>query len=98
MTRKKRGRLAFTLLVLASLAATGTVVGMVATSGGGAPRSMFSLEQAKSFTEFPVHSAGESVAGIPLVAVLRRADSANYVSFIYGECEAVAETGCAPAG
>jgi hypothetical protein len=30
--------------------------------------------------------------------VLRREDAANYVSFVYGECEARNEVGCAPPG
>ncbi|MEX1357517.1 MAG: hypothetical protein WD981_02730 [Gaiellaceae bacterium] len=67
------------------------------------PRSTFTLAKATGFSEFDVFSAGESVGGIPLVAVLRRHDTqnpsafpANYVSFIYGECEVESDTGCAP--
>ena len=34
--------------------------------------------------------------GHPLTAVLRRDDSASYVSFVYGDCAAERDTGCAP--
>lgn len=71
---------------------------MAGTGTDDSPWSTFSLEQARNFTDFPLYYAGESVGDVSLVAVLRRNDSANYVSFIYGECEAVSETGCAPPG
>jgi hypothetical protein len=63
-----------------------------------APKSDFSVEQARAFRDFPVYSAGRSVDGIPLVAVLRRTNGPNYVSFIYGECRASDEMACAPPG
>ncbi|MDQ5821963.1 MAG: hypothetical protein M3540_11035 [Actinomycetota bacterium] len=47
---------------------------------------------ASIFTE----EAGEKLDGIPLTAVTRRNDRAKYVSFIYGDCIPVADTGCAP--
>jgi hypothetical protein len=60
------------------------------------PRSSFSLEQARAFNEFPVYNAGDDADGFPLTAVLRRADKANYVSFIYGDCFASGDSPCAP--
>jgi len=45
---------------------------------------------------FPLYNAGEHVDGFPLAAVLRREDTANYVSFIYGDCVAEDDAGCAP--
>ncbi len=45
---------------------------------------------------FPLYSAGERVDGIPLAAVLRREDTADFVSFIYGDCVASDDAGCAP--
>jgi hypothetical protein len=43
----------------------------------------------------PVLFAGDSVDGLPLTAVLRGA-GARYVSFVYGDCEAGDDAGCAP--
>ena len=54
------------------------------------------MEQVRRFDEFPLYSAGERVEGLPLLAVLRREDTASYVSFIYGDCAAEDESGCAP--
>jgi hypothetical protein len=45
---------------------------------------------------FPLYSAGERVDELPLAAVLRRDDTARYVSFVYGDCVASSEAGCAP--
>lgn len=64
--------------------------------GGASARSSFSLEQALAFDEFELFSAGHSVDGVPLTAVLRRDDTANYVSFVYGDCESDGDAGCAP--
>jgi hypothetical protein len=62
-----------------------------------APRGNFTLEQARQFAEFPLYYAGDRVSGLPLVAVLRRNDTANYVSFVYGDCSpGDLEQGCAP--
>ena len=55
------------------------------------------LEQARSFDEFPLVYAGEQVEGLPLVAIARRDDTADYVSFVYGDCRPPPlEGGCAP--
>jgi hypothetical protein len=67
-----------------------------AGAGGATPRSSFSPKQARAFDEFPLFSAGPSVDGHTLTAVLRRDDRANYVSFVYGDCEAEDDEGCAP--
>jgi hypothetical protein len=67
-----------------------------AAAGGATPRSSFSLEHARAFDEFRLFSAGRIVDGHPLTAVLRRDDRANYVSFVYGDCEADDDEGCAP--
>ena len=45
---------------------------------------------------YPLFSAGESVDGPPLVAVLTRDDTAEYVSFVYGDCAPHDDEGCAP--
>lgn len=55
------------------------------------------FEQARAFAEFPLVYAGEQVDGLPLVAIVRRDDTADYVSFVYGDCRpASSEGGCAP--
>lgn len=69
-----------------------------------APRSTFSLAEAREFREFSVFNLGLEFQELPLVAVLRRADTisdpaeprvANYVSFVYGDCRPTGEVGCA---
>jgi hypothetical protein len=80
-----------------ALTALGLVRSGPAGAGGGVPpRSSFSLEEARALDEFPLYSAGADVDGLPLTAVLRRDDTASFVSFVYGECEAVGDAGCAP--
>jgi hypothetical protein len=55
------------------------------------------LDDARAFEEFPLFYAGEEVDGLPLVAIVRRIDTANYVSFIYGDCTPLgSDGGCAP--
>jgi len=81
------------LLVGLALAGSGP-----AGVGDGAlePGSSFTLDQARAFDEFPLYSAGDRVDGLPLVAVLRRDDTARYVSFVYGDCTPGDDAGCAP--
>jgi hypothetical protein len=60
-------------------------------------RGDLTLDGAQAFDEFPLFYAGEDVDGLPLVAILRRRDTANYVSFVYGECIPFSyDAGCAP--
>lgn len=87
------------MLALVVAAAAGTValgacgVGQQAAS----PRGDLTIEQALEFDEFPLYYAGERVDDLPLVAILRRNDTANYVSFVYGDCTPAAyDQGCAP--
>jgi hypothetical protein len=61
-----------------------------------APRSSITPEQARAFDEFPLYSAGERVDGLPLAAILRRDDTATYVTFLYGDCTPDDDAGCAP--
>ena len=91
-------------LILAAVIAAGAAALVLLRSGHAeanarpdAPKSTFSVAQAKGFTDFPVYDAGDSVEGLPLVAELRRVGGGtNYVSFIYGDCTAVDDYGCAP--
>jgi hypothetical protein len=91
-----------TLLRLGGLLATGLGAAAVAACGAAqdepAPRgSQLTLEQARSFEEFPLVYAGERVDGLPLVAIVRRNDTAEYVSFVYGDCRpSSVDGGCAP--
>ncbi len=58
-------------------------------SAGGAQSPIASRDQA-------LFNAGERVDGLPLAAVLRREGSAEFVSFVYGECAPHDDAGCAP--
>jgi hypothetical protein len=81
----------------------GLVLALASASGlGGAsrldvlPHGGFGLQDALAFAEFPLFDAGDRVDGVPLSAVLRRNDSADFVSFVYGECTPDDDAGCAP--
>jgi hypothetical protein len=67
-----------------------------AGAGGALPRSIVSPRQALAFDGPRLFSVGRSVGGLPLTAVLQRDDTARYVSFVYGDCEATGDSGCAP--
>lgn len=80
------------LLGAAALAACGGAAYEIAPLAGD-----LTLEQARAFEEFPLVYAGERVDGLPLVAIVRRDDTADYVSFVYGDCRpASPDGGCAP--
>lgn len=59
-------------------------------------RAVGTLERASELAEFPLYYAGDRVVGLPLAAVVRRRDTATYVSFVYGDCAPVGDEGCAP--
>ena len=54
-------------------------------AGAGGPTSTITL-----------YSAGDRVDDLPLRAILQRDDTAQFVSFVYGDCEANGDAGCAP--
>jgi hypothetical protein len=81
--------------VLAPFALLASVVALVVGDAGG-PSGRLSLGEARSFDEFPLFYAGDEVDGLPLTAVLRRDDGADYVSFVYGDCTPGSDAGCAP--
>jgi hypothetical protein len=61
------------------------------------PRGDLTLADARAFDEFPLVYAGERVDDLPLVAILRRNDTARFVSFVYGDCRSSSyDAGCAP--
>ena len=80
MCRSAAGILAPGALALALL-----LSGTGFTGGTGPPTEIF-----------PLYWAGERIDDLPLTAVLRRDDTARYVSFVYGDCEASSDGGCAP--
>jgi hypothetical protein len=85
-------RLLGPLALLASVAAL-----LVGDPGGpSGPGGNLSLEEARSFDEFPLYYAGDEIDGLPLRAVLRREGDADYVSFVYGDCTPASDAGCAP--
>jgi hypothetical protein len=91
-------RLIVLLLALSALLGAAAIA-----ASGGSPREVappagdLTLQQAQAFDEFPLVYAGEQVDGLPLVAILRRDDTADYVSFVYGDCRASSpDGGCAP--
>jgi len=91
------------VLVAAVVVAVAAVVVLLrsrhaeANARADAPKSTFSVARAKAFAKFPLYNAGDAVEALPLVAELRRVGgAANYVSFIYGDCTAVDDYGCAP--
>jgi hypothetical protein len=74
---------------------------------GASPNSTFGMQQARSFSGWALYNPGDSFRGYALVAVLRTNVTnpvdpevtvirPNYVSFIYGDCLATDEEGCAP--
>ena len=80
------------LLGVAALTACGGAADEVPPLAGG-----LTLEQARAFEEFPLVYASERVDGLPLVAIVRRDDTADYVSFVYGDCRPSSpDGGCAP--
>jgi hypothetical protein len=85
------------LVLLLLLAGCSTLV-LAGASAREAVREpdAFGLTDAAGFTEFPLFSAGDKVDGLPLVAVLRREDTADFVSFVYGDCVAADDAGCPP--
>ena len=93
MSRRRLVHGLVALLAAAALAGCGAgAADQVASVGGD-----LTLEQARAFSEFPLVYAGEQVDGLALVAIVRREDTANYVSFVYGDCRPPpAEGGCAP--
>ena len=84
-------------LLLAASVVGVALVACGARSEGAKLRGNFTLEQARAFEDFPLYYAGERVDDLPLVSVLRRNDTANFVSFVYGDCTPAAyDQGCAP--
>jgi hypothetical protein len=73
------------ILVPAILALALLLAGTGSAGGAGSPSEAF-----------PLYWVGERIDDLPLAAVLRREDTARYVSFVYGDCEASGGAGCAP--
>ncbi len=83
--------------VIASVVAVLVLAGAgSAGDGERTPPSQFTLEDARAFDDHPLYFAGDRVEGLPLVTVLRRSDTADFVSFVYGDCTPDDDMGCAP--
>lgn len=104
-----RSRFEILLALLAVVAATGCGAvraeeATVENSQPEHPGDMFRSEDARSFKRFPLYWLGNSFGSLPLTALTRRDDApavaervrADYVGFIYGDCVALDEEGCAP--
>ncbi len=78
---------------------------------GGAPASAgqtgWTLEDARQFNEFPLYWLGESYDGLPLNRIIRHRfepgpemrpglRGENSVTFVYGDCTPVGDSGCPP--
>jgi hypothetical protein len=69
---------------------------LVGATGGAAAARAISFELRSLRALDPIFFAGDRTEGIPLETVLRRSDSAEYVSFVYGDCVPEGDAGCAP--
>ena len=83
--------------VIASVIAVLVLAG-AGSAGDAEPASpaRFTLKDARAFDDYPLYFAGDRVEGLPLVTVLRRSDTADFVSFVYGDCTPDDDMGCAP--
>lgn len=77
-------RLVVATLLVCSALGLGFGWGLSGSAGAGAS------------IDFPLFNAGETVDDLPLVASLRRDDTAEYVAFVYGDCTPGDDEGCAP--
>lgn len=82
------------LIGLCAWACAGLV--LAGATGSAAPARAISSELDSRRAQDPIFFAGERTEGVPLEAVLRRSDSAEYVSFVYGDCVPESDAGCAP--
>jgi hypothetical protein len=102
----KTGKFLLGVVVAAPIAAAGIALALAGVGGAGdlqqgPPKGNYALGQARTFSDFPLLNPGASVDGAPLTAVLRRNSvtsyvPTNFVSFIYGDCVALSDSGCAP--
>jgi hypothetical protein len=69
---------------------------LVGATGSTVPARAISLERESPRVRDPIFFAGDRTEGIQLQSVLRRSDSAEYVSFVYGDCVPDNDAGCAP--
>jgi hypothetical protein len=69
---------------------------LAGATGSAAPAGGISPELEGLRSQDPIFYPGERTEGVPLETVLRRSDSAEYVSFVYGDCVPESDAGCAP--
>jgi hypothetical protein len=100
-----RFKLVFGLAALLAVAIfTAALAGKGSSSASrfDAAHSDFTPQNVRGFREFPLYSLGDTFEGLPLKAIVRRADepyvgedvTANFVSFTYGDCFAEGDLGC----
>ena len=106
---RRDARRIFAVAAAAAIVAAG-VAGARAVAGPPAPPGLqtrgggSSAAHAGSFERFALYWLGDSFEGLPLAAVTRRTDArvdgesvrADFVGFVYGDCVARDESGCAP--
>ena len=97
---KKKTAFAVLAAVLTTVGASLAVLQVRDAAGNterpDAPKSTFTMAAAEEFSAFPLYDVGDSTDGLARAAVLRRQGSADYVSFVYGDCQAADHRGCAP--
>ena len=87
------------MAALAALVLTGAGSGSVREQKPeqqAGPVGRFTLDDARAFDDYALFFAGDRVESQPLAAVLRRSDTAEFVSFVYGDCVTADDLGCAP--
>ena len=87
------------MAALAALVLTGAGSGSVREQKPeqqAGPVGRFTLDAARAFDDYALFFAGDRVESQPLAAVLRRSDTAEFVSFVYGDCVTADDLGCAP--
>ncbi len=83
------------LLLVVALARASTAADPGPGQGSAPVRGNSSLAEARVESGLDLYYAGERIAGLSLSAVERRRDAAGYVSFLYGDCTAGDDLGCA---
>src|SRR5215216_1199803 len=106
MKGRTRTLLLVTIALVAAALAAAYALETRAGDSPGAPAARGDLDRSavRSFTRFALYSLGNSYEGVPLTAITRRDDAAaagervraDYVGFVYGDCVARDENGCAP--
>ena len=84
-------------IVLRAVSCIAAALVLTGAAGDDPPASTerLALEAARVSGDRPLYFAGERIEGVPLTAILSRSDTAEYVSFVYGDCTPDDDAGCA---